>query len=122
MNYNLNLNDRPFQAIRVGTKKIEGRTQKDENDDRYDRMVSGDTLTFTNNVTGEKMICEILSVSKYPDTRSMLEAEGTKNVLSSGGNIEEGITSYNSIEGYEERIKKFGIYAISVRPVSDSNR
>lgn len=117
MNYDLNLNDRPFQAIKAGTKKIEGRTQKDENDDRYDKMVSGDTLTFTNNVTGEKMTCKILSVSKYPDTRLMLEAEGTKNVLSSGGNIEEGIISYNSIEGYKERIKKFGIYAIGVRPI-----
>jgi len=115
MNYNLNLNDRPFQAIKAGTKKIEGRTPKDADDTRYDQMVAGDTLTFTNNVTNEQMICEVLSVNKYPDTRSMLEAEGTKNVLSSGLDIEGGIQSYNNLEGYEERIKKYGIYAIEVR-------
>lgn len=40
---------------------------------------------------------------------------GTKNVLSSGLDIEGGIKSYNSLGGYEERIKKFGIYAIGVK-------
>ena len=115
MNYNLNLNERPFQAIKAGTKKIEGRTPKNENDQRYDQMVTGDTLTFTNNVTNEQMVCQVLSVSKYLDTRSMLETEGTKNVLSSGLDIEGGIKSYNSLEGYEERIKSFGIYAIEIK-------
>jgi hypothetical protein len=40
---------------------------------------------------------------------------GTKNVLSSGLNIEGGIESYNSLDGYEEGIKKCGIYAIGVK-------
>lgn len=115
MNYDLNLNGRPFQAIKAGTKKIEGRTPNDETDRRYDQMKAGDTLTFTNKVTNEQMVCEVLSVDKYPDVRSMLEAEGTKNVLSSGLDIEGGIKSYNSLDGYEERIKLFGIYAIGVK-------
>ncbi|MCK9273442.1 hypothetical protein M0P65_07945 [Candidatus Gracilibacteria bacterium] len=117
MNYDLNLNDRPFQAIKAGTKKIEGRTPSDENDKRYDEMKSGDTLTFTNKITDEKMICEVLFVNKYLNTRLMLEAEGTKNVLSSGLDVEGGIQSYNKLEGYEERIKKFGIYAIGVKVI-----
>lgn len=115
MNYDLNLNARPFQAIKAGTKKIEGRTQKDETDKRYEEMRPGDTITFTNKETKETITCEVLFVSKYPDTRSMLEAEGTKNVLSSGLDIQGGINSYNRIEGYEERIKLFGIYAIGVK-------
>jgi ASC-1-like (ASCH) protein len=117
MNYNFDLNDRPFKAIKAGTKKIEGRTPEDENDERYAKMVAGDHVTFINNVTNEKMACEVLSVSKYPDVRSMLEAEGIKNVLSSGLDVEGGIKSYNSLEGYEERIKKFGIYAIGIKPI-----
>ena len=116
MNYDLSLNDRPFRAIKAGTKKIEGRTPRDEKDHRYEEMKPGDTLTFTNNVTGEQMVCTVLSVAHYPNTRAMLEAEGTKNVLSSGGNIEAGIESYNSLEGYKERIEKYGLYAIGVRP------
>ncbi len=117
MNYDLSLNDRPFQAIKNGTKKIEGRTPKDENDHRYASMKSGDTITFLNNITNEKMLCTVLSVTHYSDVRSMLEAEGTKNVLSSGGNIEEGIESYNSLGDYKWRIEKYGIYAVGVRPV-----
>lgn len=117
MNYDLNLNDRPFQAIKVGTKKIEGRTPRDENDSRYEKMNPGDTITFTNNVTSEQLICAILSVDHYSDVRSMLEAKGTKNVLSSGGSIEEGIESYNSLGNYKERIQMYGIYAIGVRPI-----
>jgi ASC-1-like (ASCH) protein len=115
MDYHLNLNDRPFQAIKAGTKKIEGRTPKDEDDKRYDQMVTGDIIVFTNSVTNEKLSCEVLSVSKYPDVRSMLEAEGIKNVLSSGLDIAGGIESYHNLEGYKERIEKFGIYAIGVK-------
>jgi ASC-1-like (ASCH) protein len=115
MNYNLNLNDRPFIAIKDGSKKIEGRTPKDERDNRYTEMKVGDTITFTNNVTNEVMKVEILRTQHYPDVRLMLETEGTRNVLSSGLDIEGGIKSYNSLDGYEERIKKYGIYGIEVR-------
>ena len=115
MNYNLKLNDRPFKAIKAGTKKIEGRTPKDSDDKRYERMIHGDTITFTNNVTNEIITVEVLFVHHYDDAREMLETEGVSNVLSSGGNIEDGIKSYNSLEGYEERIKKYGIYAIEIK-------
>lgn len=115
MNFDLSINDRPFMAIRAGTKKIEGRAPKNEDDKQYELMSVGDTITFINNSTNEQMMCEITSVSKYFDVRSMLEAEGTKNVLSSGLDIEGGIKSYNSLDGYEDGIKKFGIYAIGIR-------
>ena len=115
MNYNLDLNDRPFKAVKAGTKKIEGRTPKNLDDKRYDEMISGDTIIFTNNITNEQMLCEVLHIRHYEDVRSMLEVEGTENVLSSRGNIEDGIKSYNSLEGYEERIKKYGIYAIEIK-------
>ncbi len=115
-NYNLNLNDRPFKAIKAGTKKIEGRTPRTENDKTYEHMTPGDAITFTNKTTGESMICDVLSVRWYHDVRSMLETEGVENVLSSGLDIESGIKSYHDLEGYAERIPKFGIYAIGIRP------
>lgn len=117
MNYNLILNDRPFRAIKAGTKKIEGRAPKDASDIRYDCMKVGDTITFTNSISQGVMNCEVLFVHKYPDVRSMLEVEGTKDVLSSGGSIEEGIESYHKLGGYKNRIEKYGIYAIGVRPI-----
>lgn len=115
MNYNLDLNDRPFKAIKAGTKKVEGRTLVNSEDNVYEKMVLGDTLTFTNNVTGEKLSCEVLFVHHYDNVRKMLETEGTKYVLSSGLDVEGGIKSYNSLDGYEEGIKKCGIYAIEVK-------
>lgn len=115
MNYNHDLNDKYFEAIKVGTKKIEGRAPKDADDKRYEQMKVGDTVTFTNNVTNEQIICEILSVNHYKDARSMLEAKGIENVLPGELDIEYGIKIYDNLEGYEERIKKFGIYAIGVK-------
>ena len=76
MNYNHNLNDRPFKAIKAGTKKIEGRTPKDSNDKRYEEMLPGDTLTFTNKITNEMMTVEVLFVHHYDNVRKMLETEG----------------------------------------------
>lgn len=115
MNYDHYLNDKYFKAIKAGAKKIEGRTPKDADDKRYEQMKVGDTITFTNNVTNEQIICEVLSVSHYKDVRSMLETEGMENVLPGELNIEYGIKIYDNLEGYEERIKKFGIYAIGVK-------
>lgn len=115
MNYNLDLNDRPFKAIKAGTKKVEGRTPIDSEENVYEKMVPGDTITFTNNISNERLLCEILFVHHYDNVRKMLEVEGTKDVLSSGLDIEGGIKSYNSLGGYEEGIKKYGIYAIGMK-------
>jgi len=116
--YILDLNDKPFKAIKAGTKKIEGRTSTPWDKTPYDRLQKGDTFHFINNVTNEKMDVDVLFVHHYPDTRSMLEAEGVENVLSSEPKtIEHGIEAYNSHPEYEEGIKKNGIYAIGVKPL-----
>ena len=115
MNYNLSLNDRPFKAIKAGTKKIEGRTKTSLDTFSYNDMKSGDTITFTNNVTDEKIIVDVIAIRHYPDTRSMLEKEGVQNILSSGKDIEGGIESYNAFSEYKENIPKYGIYAIEIK-------
>mgnify|MGYP001611460968 CR=1 FL=1 len=115
MNYNINLNERPYLAIRAGTKKIEGRVKTSRDTFLYSDLVSGDTITFTNIAMGEKMLVDVLGVKHYPNTREMLEAEGVENVLSSGGDIESGIESYNNFTEYRENIHKYGIYAIGVK-------
>lgn len=116
MNYNLNLNDRPFEAIKAGTKKIEGRVRTSRDTFSYDDLLIGHTITFTAKTSGEMMMVDVLGIRHYQDTRSMLETEGTRNVLSSGGNVEEGIESYNGFSEYRENIPKYGIYAIEVKP------
>ena len=118
MNYDLNLNDRPFQAIKTGTKKIETRVPTSWDTTPYQNLKNGDTLTFTNNTTNETMKVEVLGIRNYPDVRAMLEAEGTRNTLSSGLGISEAIERYNTVfEEYKENIPKYGIYAIEVKVV-----
>jgi ASC-1-like (ASCH) protein len=121
MNYNLDLNDRPFKAIRACTKKIETRVPTSYDKIPYSELKSGDTLTFRNNTTGEIMKVEIVDVRHYSDVRALLETEGTRNTLSSGLDINAAIERYNTaFEEYKENIPKYGIYGIEVRPTLDS--
>ena len=118
MNYNIDLNDRPFKAIKAGTKRIETRVPTSWDQTPYNELKVGDTITFTNNTNGDLLKVDILGVRNYPDVRSLLEAEGTRNTLSSGLGIEEAIERYNTVfEEYRENIPKFGIYAIEVKLV-----
>lgn len=117
MKVNLELWDKPFNAIKTGTKKVEGRVPTDWDQTPFDKMGDGDTIVFERESDREKMEVKVLYVHHYKNIRSMLEAEGTINVLSGRGTIEEGIKSYNSIENYEENIPTYGIYAIGVKPL-----
>ena len=112
MEYFIDINPRPFESIKKGIKKIEGRTpiNNDVNTD-FSKFKADDIIEFTNN---EKMKVKVLGVRHYKTVKLMLETEGTKNVLSSQGTVEEGIANYNRLDGYEEGVKKFGIYAIEV--------
>lgn len=115
--FKLHLPERPFRAIQKGTKKVEGRSP-DSKENKYEEMKPGDMLIFEHEETGEKLKTEILFIHHYSDIKSMLIAEGVKNVLSSEPKtIEHGIESYNSFTGYKDRILKFGIYAIGVKHI-----
>lgn len=114
MNYNIKLNDRPFKAIQLGTKKIEGRIQTKWDKNPYDKFRKGDIIIFTNRTTAEILNVEVMAIRYYVDIRSMLENEGMGNVLSSGLNIEDGIKNYNALDEYKKNVSKFGIYAIEM--------
>lgn len=116
MKYFMHLPERPFLAIKNCTKKVEGRVSKTKND-RYSKIKAGDTIAFEQEPSGELLEVTVNFVHHYQDVRSMLETEGVKNVLSSGGNVEQGIESYNSIPGYKENLPKNGIYAIGITPL-----
>ncbi len=116
MNYNLDLNDRPFSAIKAGTKKIETRVPTSYDKTPYGELKAGDTLTFTNNATSEVMGVEILRVAHYSNLRILLETEGIQNTLSSGFDIDQAVKGYNAaFPEYEKNIPKYGIYAFSIK-------
>ena len=118
MEYSLDLNPRPFKAIKNGTKKIEGRIPIDNDKNiPFNKIKKGDIITFTNNFNNEKMKVQVLGIKHYSTFKEMLESEGTERVLSSKGNVEEGIKSYESLSGYKEGIKKHGVYAIEIEKI-----
>ena len=116
MKYTLDINDRPFKAILAGTKKVEGRTPTSFDKTPYTKLRPGDLIRFINNVSSESLETKIRFVHHYPNVKEMLEKEGVENVLSSEPKtVEHGIKSYNSLKGYQEGIKKNGIYAIGLK-------
>lgn len=115
MRYTIGIRERGFNAIKAGTKKVEGRVPNSD-DDIYQKIIEKDEIEFENETTGEKLIVVVGFVHKYPDIASMLRTEGPEKVLSSfPKTVEHGVESFNSFEGYEENVKKFGIYAIGLR-------
>lgn len=111
----LNLQERPFEAIKNRTKKIEVRANKNETSvNSINKINIGDTIIFTRNGTNEKIQCSVTRIVLYPDVRSLLLAEGTEQTLSSGKNLEDGIKSIESISDYKEQIAKNGVFAIAL--------
>lgn len=115
MNYNLDLNDRPFQALKIGKKKIETRTKVPQNMIAYEEMRPGDTITFEHEDSKEKMVMEIVRVRHYKNIPDLLDAEGQENVMSYDAPREEAIVSWDKLTGYTKGMKKYGIWAIEVK-------
>lgn len=111
MKYKLNLNDRAFDAIINKTKRIEIRTNT--NNHNYDSLESNDIIEFTNSIN-RKIICKVKDVNHYDTVENLLILEGTKYTTSSTNDYQKAIERINSLNGYEEAIKKFGIYAIHI--------
>ncbi len=107
----LSLNNRAFNAIINKTKRIEIRVNTGNDD--YSQYEIGDIIVF-NNSNNEKINCKIIEINKYNSIQELLILEGTKYTLSSTNDYKEGIRFINSLNGYEESIKKNGIYAIHI--------
>lgn len=117
MKITLGIPNRPFTAIKNGTKKVEGRVST-SSPDKYKNLKQDDIIHFINENTGEEMDANIKYLHHYKDTKTMLEAEGVENVISSEPKtMEHGIERYNSFLGYKVGIIKNGIYAIGIEPV-----
>ena len=117
MKYNLDINNRAFNAIKNKTKRVEIRTTKlGENHFDYCILKSGDEIEFQS-YDSEIINCLVGDVNHYDSIEELLTLEGTRYTLSSTNDFKEGVKSINSINGYEEAIKVNGIYAIHITPI-----
>lgn len=120
--YFTDINDRPFNAIKARTKKIEGRTITTWETIPLKELKQNDIITFTNNSTTEKLTVKVEFVHHYPDVTTMLTVEKITDMLSSSPKtVEHGVVSYNLISEYRTSIPKYGIYAIGISPVTSQS-
>ncbi len=112
MKYNLNLNDRAFNAIINGTKKIEIRA--DTENHNYGKFNSGDFICFTN-PSNETITCKIIEINHYDTVEELLTLEGTRYTTSSTDDYKEAVERIYSFNGYKEEILKSGVYAIHIQ-------
>lgn len=108
--FDLNLRERPFEAIKRRTKNVEVRANKEGSP--VATMSRGDVIVFTKYGTCEKYSRKVDRVIHYKSVRELLVAEGVEQTLSSGKDLEDGIKSIESISGYKQAIKARGVFAI----------
>ena len=108
--YFLNSLERPFEAIKNGTKKVEVRANKERT--QLIKMKPGDKIIFKKLESDETLSRIISRITHYNSIRELLINEGVDHTLSSGGDLENGIRSIESIPGYKEAIDSNGVFAI----------
>ena len=109
--HKLNLNNRAFNAIINGTKKVELRASSDENN--YNDYEIGDKIIFKND-NNEEIMCKIVANNHYNSVEELLMLEGTRYTTSSTNDYNEAIDNILKLNGYKEKIQKNGIHAIHV--------
>ena len=111
--YNFDLNDRAFNAIKNGTKKIEIRVTKLDGSFDYSLIKDDDVIIFKNTLN-KRIKVKVLKVNWYKTIEDLLTVEGTKYTLSSTDDFDEGVKSINSFDGYTEGMKVNGVFAIHI--------
>ena len=109
--YDFELNDRAFDAIQEGTKKVEIRVTKLDGSFDYSVLKENDVIRFINS-KNKRIKCKVIKINWYQTIEELLSIEGTKYTLSSTDDFYEGVKSINSFEGYTEGMKKNGVFAI----------
>jgi len=113
-----NLRERPFEAIKEGTKKIEIRANKNSSEpNSFNLMKVGDEIIFTKEGSEERIKCVVKRIEIYPSIKELLLKEGTEHTLSSTNDLEEGIKSIESIPNYKKLISENGVFAIELLDV-----
>ncbi len=116
----LNINDRAALAIKNKTKKVEIRANKENSEHDYSKLKQNDVIEFTSNNVGTFYV-KVKEINHYKTLEELFTLEGTKYTTSSINDKQEAIKNVNKLDGYEEAIKKNGVYAIHIEYLYSEN-
>lgn len=116
----LNINDRAALAIKNNTKKVEIRANKENNEHDYSKLKQNDIIEFTSNNLGVFYV-KAKEVNHYDSLEELFTLEGTRYTTSSTNDKEEAIRNVSKLDGYEDAIKKNGVYAIHIEYLYSEN-
>lgn len=112
MKHEMKLNNEPFECIKNGTKTIELRL----NDEKRKLLTVGDYIEFTNRVTNEKLLVEVIDLFKY---NSFEELYKHFNKIEMGYSINEEANP-KDMENYysKEEQEKHGVLGIKIKKLT----
>ena len=112
MKHEMKLNNEPFECIKNGTKTIELRL----NDEKRNLLTVGDYIEFTNRVTNEKLLVEVIDLFKY---NSFEELYKHFNKIEMGYSINEEANP-KDMENYysKEEQEKYGVLGIKIKKLT----
>lgn len=112
MKHEMKLNNEPFECIKNGTKTIELRL----NDEKRKLLTVGDYIEFTNKVTNEKLLVEVIDLFKY---NSFEELYKHFNKIEMGYSVNEEANP-KDMENYysKEEQEKYGVLGIKIKKLT----
>ena len=116
----LNINDRAALAIKNNTKRVEIRANKENSEHDYSKLKQNDIIEFTSNNLGVFYV-KVKEVNHYDSLEELFTLEGTRYTTSSTNDKEATIRNVSKLDGYQETIKKNGVYAIHIEYLYSEN-
>jgi len=116
----LNINDRAALAIKNNTKRVEIRANKENSEHDYSKLKKNDVIEFTSNNLGIFYV-KVKDVNHYETLEELFTLEGTRYTTSSTNDKEDAIKNVSMLDGYEEAIKRSGVYAIHIEYLYSEN-
>ena len=111
--YGCTLKGEYVRQIQSGDKTFEGRIYSG----LFRHYQEGDTVTW---FAGDlKVRTEITAVRRFDSFDGMLRSVGFKKMLPLVSTMEGALGAYNSIPGYSEKAKQFGVVAFGLRVITD---
>lgn len=107
--HEMRLHNSPFNLIKSGTKTIELRL----NDEKRSLIKVGDKIEFTNRITEEKIVVEVVNLHKYD---SFLELYKHFDKVSMGYDEDEDADPKDMEQYYsKEEQDKYGVLGIEIK-------